>query len=248
MKNALSIIALLLMCLYVTAQDRIVLKDGYVMLAKVNAITDLDLHYYRVLTDEKGQYYPDERTVHVISLEKVESVTLASGRKIYQSGESHQETAIRQATNPNIVPQYKNPAVAYLFSTIPGVGQFYNDEVDKGFSFIAATLAESLIFSISVSNLTRMETYTYSDDTYPYAQHTSEREVTNQIAVGGAFLSGVAFFVTYLWSSIDAVTTANKLNIEHGYLLSVSPTLSCNTLSLKGTNALSAGLSLSLSF
>ena len=230
------------------AQDRIVKKDGEVILAKVRTITDQDLHYYQIVTDSSGNIFPDERTVHVMSLDKLERVILASGREIYSTKEQQTKTIPSVVTNPHIFPRYKSPALAYLLSTIPGVGQFYNDQIEKGFGFIAATLMEGLIFTISYNNLTKTETYTYYDDYYPYSSHTGEREVTNESAMSVAILSGVAFIVKYLWSSIDAVTTANKLNISNGYVVTARPTLSYNSYAPTGRNNLTAGLSVSLSF
>ena len=239
---------LMLISLASMAQDRIVKKDGEVILAKVLAITEQDLHYYQIVTDSSGNIFPNERTVHVMSLDKLERVILASGQEVYSTKEQQTKTIPSVVTNPNIYPRYKSPALAYLFSTIPGVGQFYNDQIGKGFGFIAATLMEGLIFTISYNNLTKTETYRYYDDYYPYSSHTGEREVTNESAVTVAILSGVAFIVTYLWSSIDAVTTANKLNIANGYVLKAQPTLSYNTLSPTGKNGLTAGMSVSLTF
>lgn len=248
MKKVLSIVALVLISFASMAQDRIVRKDGEVVLAQIRAVTNQDVQYHNVVADSNGNYLPDGNTVHVMLLDKVERITLASGRVLYSGGKQITESKPVAPANPHIYPRYKNPALAYLLSTIPGVGQFYNDQIEKGFGFIAATIVEGLVFTICYNNLTKTETYTYYDDYYPYSSHMAEREVTNESAVTGAVLTGIAFFATYLWSSIDAVTTANKLNIANGYVLKAQPMLSYTPLLPMGKSDLTAGLSVSLTF
>ena len=217
------------------------MKDGTVVLGNVKAITEQDVHYCPVVADASGNYYADENTVRVLLLAKVEAVTHSSGRQLYPQIKPKTKPADPVPANPYIFPRYKNPAAAYLLSTIPGCGQFYNDQIDKGAGFIIASLVEASIFTLSVNNLTGMETVWENGAEV-------EREVTNGLAVAGAVMSGVAFLVTYIWSAADAVTTANKLNIANGYVLKASPTLSMNNTAPIGKNTLTAGLSLSLSF
>lgn len=249
MKKTITIFFLLIAALAAKAQDRIVMKDGSVIYASVKSITEQDVRYCVVITDAGGTTYVDENTVRVVLLDKVESITHASGKQLYPTKQSRQDTITKNRKNylaqrqisPYIVPQYKNPAYAFLLSAIPGVGQFYNDEIDKGFGFITATLIESAVFTLSCNNLTKMVTYTENGI-------ENEREVTNGLAVVGAIGSGIAFFVTFLWSSIDAVTTANELNIYNGYVVRISPTFSHVSSTDLGSSGFAAGLNLSLSF
>lgn len=249
MKKSLTIFVLLIAALAVEAQDRIVMKDGSVILASVKSITEQDVHYCEIVTDGIGNMYVDENTIRVVLLDKVECITHTSGKQLYPvARQSRQDTITRnrkswlaeKQISPYIVPQYKNPAFAFLLSTIPGVGQFYNDEIDKGFGFLTAMLIESAVFTLSFNNLTMMETYTENGI-------EKEREVTNELAVVGAIGSGIAFFATFLWSSIDAVTTANKLNFYNGYVVRFTPTLSYAS-NINSGGGFAAGLNLTLSF
>ena len=246
MKKSLTIFFLLITALTVKAQDRIVMKDGSVIVANVKSITGQDVHYCSIITDAGGNLYVDENTIRVIPLDKVENITHASGKQLYPIvSQPKQDTItkkpVERQISPYIVPQYKNPAYAFLLSAIPGVGQFYNDEIDKGFGFITAMLIESAIFSLSYNNLTMMETYTENGI-------EKEREETNELAVVGAISSGFAFFVTFLWSSIDAVITANNLNISNGYVVNFTPTVNYVPSVASGSSGFTAGLNLTLSF
>ncbi|MGX8713110.1 MAG: hypothetical protein ACSW8I_05420 [bacterium] len=241
MKKILLITILLIATIAAVAQDRIVMKDGTVILGSVKAITEQDLHYCPVVTDASGNYFVDDNTVHVLLLAKVESATHSSGRQLYPQMQPKLKSVEPISTNPYIFPRYKNPAAAFLLSTIPGCGQFYNDQIDKGAGFVIAALVESSIFMLSANKLTIMEAVRENGVEV-------EREVTNELAVVGAVMSGLAFLVTYIWSTVDAVTTANKLNIANGYVIKASPTLSMNSIPLTGGNTFTAGLSLSLSF
>lgn len=236
----------MIICVAAMAQDRIIMNDGSVVLGNVKSISDQDLLYWLIVTDTAGNYYV-ESTLRIVALENVKSVTLSSGRQLYprEKLESTPRTTIER--NPYIFPPYKNPALAYIFSSIPGCGQFYNDEVYKGFGFISAFLAEGLIFTISYNNITTTERRS-SYDPYTHQTHYYDEEVTSESAVTFAILSGIALSITYIWSSIDAVITANKLNIANGYVIKASPTVSYNAPVPAGRGSIMAGMSLSLSF
>ena len=251
MKKTITIFVLLITALAVRAQDRIVMKDGSVILASIKSITEHDVRYCTIVTDAGGNMYVDENTVRVVLLDKVEVITHASGKQIFPvaTSQSRQDTITKNRKNwlaerqisPYIVPQYKNPAFAFLLSAIPGVGQFYNDEIDKGFGFITAMIVESVVFSLSYNNLTKMETYIENGI-------EKEHEVTNELAVVGTIGSGIAYIATFLWSSIDAVTTANKLNIYNGYVVRFSPTFGYIPTTTSEGSGFAAGLNMTLSF
>lgn len=249
MKKTTTIFILLIAALAAKAQDKIIMKDGSIILASVKAITEQDVRYCVIITDAEGNMYVDENTVRAVQLDNVESITHASGKQLYPARQNKKDTITKNRKNylaerqisPYVVPQYKNPAYAFLLSAIPGVGQFYNDEIDKGFGFITAMLIESALFTLSVNNLTTMETcYTETGE--------KKCEVTNELAVVGAIGAGIAFFATFLWSSIDAVTTANKLNIANGYVVRFTPTFSHIPTAIPGSSGLAAGLNFTLSF
>lgn len=251
MKKALTIFVLLIAVLAARAQDRIDMKDGSSILASVKSITDQAVHYRPIITAAKGNMAVIEDTIHVALLDKVERITHASGTQLYPltSSQTRHDTITQNGKyqladrqiSPYVVPQYKNPAYAFLLSTFPGCGQFYNDDISNGFAFMGAMIVESVVFGLSYTNLTTTETYKQNGV-------KKEREVTNVIAVGSAVISGVALIATYLWSSIDAVKTANRLNIINGYTVRLSPTFAYIPPTASVSNGLSAGLNLTLSF
>ncbi|MCR5822548.1 MAG: hypothetical protein K6F85_06515 [Bacteroidales bacterium] len=63
-----------------------------------------------------------------------------------------------------------------------------------------------------------------------------------------AVISGGALLITYLWSCIDAVIVANKINIDNGYVLKAEPTFNYNNLASMDKPGFTTGLSFSLSF
>lgn len=200
-------------------------------MAEVDTITKFYLRTHPMNVDSTGEYHVEKNTTQIDKMNTIDSVILSTGRILYPATNStpksisYVDTSI--VNNPHIYPRYKNPALAFLFSAIPGVGQFYNDEVDKGFIFISAMLAESLVFSLSYYNVFNFD---------------------EQSAATFTLISGLAFFVTYLWSAIDAVTTANKLNIANGYTIKAQPTISYNSLTPMGKGCITPGLSISLTF
>ena len=95
----------------------------------------------------------------------------------------------------------------------------YNDQVGKGIAFLVVSgVSAGLFYGL--------------------------QDITPTISL----IFGVAFVATYIWQWIDAPVTANRLNIEHGYSLSLRPTVFQNNLAQNSLSGATAGLSLSLSF
>ena len=116
-----------------------------------------------------------------------------------------------------ISPQYKNPGLAYFLSLIPGGGQFYNDKIEEGFTFMISTgvcAGATYAFNIAAKDLFNERTGEYTGEGKTYAK------------VAIAF--GVATAVLYLWQSIDAIITADRKNKMNGYVLSFAPSIMDN--------------------
>ena len=141
----------------------------------------------------------------------------------------------QQQTAHYAYPQYKNPALAYFFSFIPGAGQFYNDQIEKGFSFMVST-------ALTSAGAYYMLTYDDFGKSYSLLMSASSRE---KLSIG----LGIVAIGLYVWSSIDAVVTANELNKRNGYVVHISPSFQYNTLaSTNGGSGFVSGVNLSLSF
>lgn len=83
-----------------------------------------------------------------------------------------------------INPQYRSPAVAFFCSLIPGAGQFYNDEVGRGFAYMVSTgVAMGVSYYALISG-----------------------------SYGLSIGTGLVAAVLYVWQSVDAVTTADRKN------------------------------------
>ena len=208
-----------------SGQDKIIKKDGTIILAKVVACTDQGIQYMRVVADMDGQIYVDESAVNVIAIDKVESVQLASGRILYQEQkQDHAQTTSAAISNPHIYPRYKSPALAFVGSLIlPGLGQMYNDEVGKGLCFIGADG-----FLIGVAALTL--------------------SAKNIDLSGFAYACIVAIPILHLVAPIEAAFRAETLNNMHGYI-AISPTIQQSYFAANSGEAhLVPGLAVSLHF
>ena len=125
-------------------------------------------------------------------------------------------------------PQYKNPAIAYLFSFIPGVGQFYNDEIGKGFAFMIST-------GVCAGATYALNEAAKKNSSKPYAKV--------------AIIFGVATVVLYVGQAIDAVVSADRKNKENGYVLSFTPSIMDNHLAyVAGGSGYVPAMSFNLSF
>lgn len=94
------------------------------------------------------------------------------------------------------VAQYKSPGLAFFMSfLIPGVGQYYNGQVNKGIAQEVLYIG-GWVFALAVGKV-------YN---YDYNHHRSI-ETTPAMYIGLG-LAGVS----YLWSMIDAPISASKIN------------------------------------
>ncbi len=215
------------------SQDTIYCRDGGFKVVNIELVDYTSVHY----TD-----YPrtGDARKYRIGIENIKSIHYHDGRWIdYRESEKAPQRSC-------VTTQYKNPAAALLLSVLPGCGQFYNDQINRGLVFMGASVAEGVVLRLCLNNVTKIVTRS-SYDSWTGQTHYYDEEVTNKGAVAGAVITGIAFAATYLWATIDAVSTANKLNITNGYVITASPTFSFYSAPV-GESNLMAGISFNLSF
>lgn len=121
----------------------------------------------------------------------------------------------------NAYPQYKNPATAFVHSlALPGLGQMYNDEVEKGLYFLGGDVVILGATAIAYTN----ENYTVAI-----------------IGLAGSLILRVA-------SAIGAAVRANEINHGNGYVY-ITPTLQQFNLAFgDGATPFVPGMSMSFAF
>ena len=208
------------------AQDTIILRTGKLQLATIKMVDRTSVQYQDWLQ-------PDGYT-YLMDIDKIKELRYHDGRHINFVPEEKPAVEIPQRAFA-VNPPYKNPAVAFAFSSLPGLGQFYNDEIGKGLWFMGIGVVSSVVLGVSASNLTKE------------GSSNSNTEENNSAAV--VLLSGFALFVDYVAATIDAVSTANKKNKANGYVVSLAPNIQYNTMaSADGGSGLIPSLSLKLTF
>lgn len=205
------------------SQDTIIIRNGEIRLATIKFVDRTNVQY---------QNYPQtEDVTHLIDINEIRELRYQDGRYINFAASDDDGTNLTSTTSTEYYTrQYKNPAHAYLMSFIPGCGQLYNDQIAKGFVFIGIDCAAVLTLGLSYA-----------------ISKTTDNRATEETATKVALVSFMAWIGSFIWSSIDAATTANKLNIANGYVVKTSPILSYNEIA-PGDYKLNAGLSLNLSF
>lgn len=219
----IGLLLLFLSPIVVKGQDIIYLKDGTQIIAKDIKINDNSVKY------KEGAKCPDGSVEYDIlpkytSSQLVDYVVYSEGDTLFLN--PSYETIISSklskqnnydSFNQICYPRYKNPALAYFCSLIPGGGQFYNDEIGIGFAYMISTgvcAGATYAFNIAAKDLFNERTGDYTGDGKTYAK--------------AAIAFGVATAVLYLWQSIDAVITADKKNKMNGYVMSLAPSIMDN--------------------
>ena len=114
----------------------------------------------------------------------------------------------------------KSPGVALILSLIvfPGIGQFYNEEIGKG---VLHFLAGALSAGIMLDGMQEVTTYEY--DWY------GSTEITEMKNESAATLGAVAYLTTWIVSSVDAYSSAKRINQtlafkeDYGFAISFFP-------------------------
>lgn len=121
----------------------------------------------------------------------------------------------------NAYPQYKNSATAFVHSLVlPGLGQMYNDEVDKGLYFMGGDI---VILGATV--------IAYANENYTVAI----------IGLAGSLVLRAA-------SAISAAERAQEINHRNGYVY-ITPTLQQSSFTFSdGATQLVPGISMSFAF
>lgn len=119
----------------------------------------------------------------------------------------------------NAYPPYKSPALAFASSLIiPGLGQMYNDEVEKGLVFLAADIMVWGLFF-----------WTLGNDFVPYSFAA--------IGVG-----------IHIVAPVEAAITADRTNQRHGYLALYPSINKASVAYADGKNTIVPTMTLSFSF
>jgi TM2 domain-containing membrane protein YozV len=196
----------------IIGQDTIILKNGLRILAFNPTFTMWSVKYDEVSFSLDSSTIYSNGTINSVSIGKISYVIASSGDTLFPSRKkstndstfpsnnsiqpsnasartrtSMSEKPMRRTSIPHIAinPQYRSPAVAFLCSTVPGLGQFYNDEVGRGFAFMIS------------SALVTVWTY-----------HAVDVRGWDEVTIG-ALIIDVGL---YIWQQVDAVVTADKKN------------------------------------
>lgn len=226
MKQVFTIVFLLMLSFTMSAQDTIITRTGRIQLATIKMVDRTNVQY---------QDYPQSDGItYVMDIEKIKELRYHDGRYInFISKEK--STSNPSMTTVGVNPPYKNPAAAFAFSTIPGLGQFYNDEIGKGLWFMGIGIVSSIAFNVSYSNVANA------------ANHNNSTSESNSGAI--MLLSGLTLIIDYIWGTVDAVKTADRKNKENGYVVSLTPGMQYNTIAAtNGAFGIAPSLSLSISF
>lgn len=226
MKHVFTIGLLLMLSFASLAQDTIITRNGQIQLATITMVDRTNVQY-KDYSQSKGYTY-------IMDIDKIKELRYHDGRHIDflpKDNSTNNSTSTSIAVNP----PYKNPAAAFAFSIVPGLGQFYNDEVGKGLWFMSIGLVSSIAFNVSYAKI---------------ANANNRKSSTNEANTGAIMLvSGLTMVVDYIWGTVDAVKTANRKNKENGYVVSLSPSLQYNTLAASNGNfSITPSMSMSISF
>lgn len=219
--------------------DRIVKSISTDLVSSVVSSSGDTLFYMgKVITSKSPNVMVESRTKDVVTSQgdslASKGNVLSQSLKLSTNDVSSSGTKNNDRTNTShlaISPQYKNPAIAYLFSYLPGGGQFYNDEIGKGFTFMICT------------GLCAGATYGF----YEVSKVSKGNNRENYATTAAVF--GVATVALYIWQAIDAVVTADRKNKMNGYVLSFTPSILDNHLACAvGGSGYVPAMSFNLSF
>lgn len=181
--------------------DTIYLKDGSIIKGEIietNYTADLRIENIKVRI--AGGTVLAFTSDQILRLQKVKTNDVKS------------ELSPTPTIQPNIAKQiahYKSPGVACILSRIlfPGIGQFYNEQPGKGAAFLVAGLVGAVML---VDGSKEITTYDY------WEGYTTEPKDADKAALGA-----VIFLGSWIWSGIDAYSSAKSIN--ESLALSVTP-------------------------
>lgn len=210
------------------AQDTIVKRDGNEVIAKVLKVGVDEVEYVKFNAQDGPLYTLPASAISLIKYANGDKDIFKLTTSARQNyGYGYAQPSYRQTVAPN--PDFipKNPTVAWGLSLLfPGLGQFYNGETKKGIIFVAVGGASFLV---------AMSADPYGD-------------------LVGWF--SAAFVTSWIWSQIDAPSSAKRLNHQNGYfswhvgeksVLSLEPDVQVAART-RNTPLPSYGMSLKLTF
>jgi TM2 domain-containing membrane protein YozV len=206
MKTLAIAFALIFVCLFASAQDNIVFKDGTEVKAKMQEINTTEVVYKRADNLEGPVYKVERSKVFIIQFENGTSqvVTPLNFNQVPGTSYNGRRQLVGSA--------YRSPGLAWLFSFIvPGGGQYYNRQYGKGAAMSALWMGGIITAATSYrGSYDYYETNCYYDangiyQCYDYG--TYNRGADAQFKVGMITLYG-----SWIWSMIDAPIIAARTN------------------------------------
>lgn len=245
MKQTIILLAAIIAFGGTMAQDIIYTTDGQSIKARNIKFEGNSIHYglYESSIMDRSTYMLDIGRVRMIKYEDghtydptampepaAKQTVQTSRKQQAQKQDSHDTVFVYANVQPNkqlnsrlfnAYPQYKNPASAFAYSLLlPGLGQMYNDEVDKGLYFLGGDVVILGATAIAYAN----ENYTVAI-----------------IGLAGSLILRAA-------SAIGAATRAHEINHGNGYVY-ITPTLQQSNLAFTdGVPRLVPGMSMSFAF
>lgn len=164
-----------------------------------------------------------------IELDDMEMQSQPQQPQQQQASQAQGTSTIRVQQRPAMRTYYREPALAGVLSfLVPGVGQFYNGQIGKGFGYMFGTYG--LFFLM-----------------YPFAY------ADLPIMASMCLLGGVTLYIAAIVDAAVSAGRINRINIEKGYYIgkgkyiNASPMMANTPMSTR-VNNYNYGLAVSLSF
>ncbi len=154
----------------------------------------------------------NDGNIFVYNIEDVEKMTKEQSKTATHQVSTYAYSNGAGSTNSTAMSE-RSPFVAGLLSWIvPGAGQFYNGQSKKGWGDLGLHLGSSVVMGIGAGLVSGSYYYDYDYDLY-YDE--------GQYTTGCIFMvvGGVTLFVNGICSIVDAVKSANRINIEKGFVM-----------------------------
>jgi hypothetical protein len=158
-----------------------------------------------------------DRSIFVYKFNEIEKIT--------------KEQPLKISRQSSYTGAQKNPTTAFVLSfLIPGAGQVYNEQVTKGVIQFLGSAAGYTAYILARPH--KAEVWVYDYNNYYSYGYWEEQDVGTAAVAWPGIILGMG---CHVWSMIDALTTARKLNEASGHssidipfnknlALSISPT------------------------
>lgn len=153
----------------------------------------------------------NDGNIFVYNIEDVEKMTKEQSKAATRQVSTYAYSNGVGTTNSTAMSE-RSPFVAGLLSWIvPGAGQFYNGQSKKGWGDLGVQLGSYALMGIGSGLVSSSIYYEYGDLYYDEGSYTT----------GCIFMvvGGVTMLVNGICSIVDAVKSANRINIEKGFVM-----------------------------